>query len=82
MRNFIEYLARQDFNSKIAKLPGESMPEFTLKAGLKLARKFSNLEINFKQAMQANFEVLKLRKVESHKEIIRYIWDLENMNLN
>ena len=60
----------------------EKLAEYTLKSGLKLARKFGDLEINFKKAMQANFEILKLRKVESHTEIIRYVWDLENMNTN
>jgi hypothetical protein len=74
-----EYLARRDFNEKLANMPDD---ENVFKAGMKLAQKTSFLQVNFENARRANLAVLKLRTVKSHAEIIRYVWDFENMTFD
>lgn len=81
MKNLLnpERLARNEFNQKLDALPNDGN---VFDAGLKLAIKTSQLQVNFENARQANLAVLKMRKIESQKNIIRYIWDYENMNFN
>jgi len=49
---------------------------------LNLAKIASKLQLNFNRVLQANLAVLRLRKLNSNKDIIRLIWDLEYMNFN
>jgi len=49
---------------------------------LDLARAASKFNINFTRAFNANKKVVESREVKTNRDVIRYVWDFENMTFN
>ncbi len=82
MKNLLnpDDLIQKDLQAKLDDL--EIRPSEHLKECMKLEQKAKHLQTNVMFSLQANLHVIQLRKLETHKEIIRAIWDLEQMNFN
>lgn len=47
-----------------------------------LARKARGVHQNFTKTLHANIQAVNSRKIESQRDIIRVVWDLEFMSFN
>lgn len=78
-----EFLSQIILNELVAKLDAlKKSGEVGCQKYLDLADAATNLNINFTRAITANKKVVESRPVETQRDVIRYVWDLESMNFN
>lgn len=72
LRNDLDSLNKAEFDSQ----------EKYGSACMSLAAKASQLHENFQNALAANVRAIASRKIQTHRDIIRLVWDLQYMNFN
>ncbi len=78
-----EFMSQIILNDLVKKLDDlKNSGEFNQQKYLDLADEASDLNLNFTRALTANKKVVESRPVETQRDVIRYVWDLEYMNFN
>lgn len=78
-----DFMSQIILNDLVRKLDAlKNSGEFNQQKYLDAADEASDLNLNFTRALTANKKVVESRPVETQRDVIRYVWDLEYMNFN
>lgn len=80
IQEFMDKIILDDLVKKLDDLKNSG--EVDQQKYLDLAQDASNLNENFTREHTANKKVVESRPVETQRDVIRYVWDLESMNFN
>ncbi len=72
----LDKLNKKDFSDE------KSFALACLNLAKKTAELHNTIRNNFANASLANFVACKIRPLNTQKQLIRFVWDLENMNFN